>query len=380
MSVITRFSVYSHCNDLGGKVWNPAIKWTHKHAVFVVLEDEHGIAGLGECWCFDTAPDALIAFLRTEIAPQFLGIDLDQHEVVTQRLLLRATLTARHGMLASALSGVDIALWDMKSRAVNEPLWQYLSRTKNQALSRHGQVYLYGSGGLYAKDKTDQDLQAEMHAIHDKGFAMVKMKIGGLAIEEDIDRVKAVLRSLPDTCQLIIDGVYSYSTQEAKRIYNSLPGERIAAFQSPVKASVLSSMQTLTQSGIPVMATEAEYREEIHQLLVDTHAVKYLQTAPIACGGITRLVQLSKTVENTHIELSLEVSSTAVALLAACHFAASHEVAHTEYHFIHQVFFDELDLPAVGNRSGWFQLPNSPGIGINLPGDKTSLAFELNNR
>ena len=59
MSVIRSFSVFTHCNDLGGKVWNPAIRWTKKYAVFVVLENDQGVQGIGECWCFDTAPDAL---------------------------------------------------------------------------------------------------------------------------------------------------------------------------------------------------------------------------------------------------------------------------------------------------------------------------------
>ncbi len=377
MPVITQFSVYSHCNDLGGKIWNPAIKWTHKYAVFVELETENGVTGLGECWCFDTAPDALIAFLRTEVAPHILGIDVDDQNAVFQHLLSRATLTARHGFLASALSGVDIALWDIKSRAADMPLWQYLSCSNDQATNSGGQVYLYASGGLYAKDKTNDDLLTEMQSLHEQGFNTVKMKIGALAINEDIDRVKTVIAGLPESCQLIIDGVYSYSTSDAKQFYESLPNKRIAAFQSPVKAKDILGMQSLTESGVPVMATEAEYREEIHQVLIDTNAVTYLQTAPIACGGISRLIQLSKAIENKEIALSLEVSSTAVALLAACHFAASHKVAHTEYHFIHQVFFDELELSKVAGRTGWFQLSSSPGIGISLPYDKTNLAFRL---
>lgn len=377
MPVITQFSVYSHCNDLGGKVWNPAIRWAHKHAVFVELETENGVTGLGECWCFDTAPDALIAFLRTEVAPHILGIDVDDQNAVFQHLLSRATLTARHGFLASALSGVDIALWDIKSRAADMPLWQYLSCSNDQATNSGGQIYLYASGGLYAKDKTNDDLLTEMQSLHEQGFNTVKMKIGALAINEDIDRVKTVIAGLPESCQLIIDGVYSYSTSDAKQFYESLSNKRIAAFQSPVKAKDILGMQSLTESGVPVMATEAEYREEIHQVLIDTNAVTYLQTAPIACGGISRLIQLSKAIENKEIALSLEVSSTAVALLAACHFAASHKVAHTEYHFIHQVFFDELELSKVAGRTGWFQLSSSPGIGISLPYDKTNLAFRL---
>ena len=68
MNSIKQIAVKFHCNDLGGKVWNPALRWTKKFAVFVELIDDAGRVGLGECWCFDSAPDALLAFLRTEVA------------------------------------------------------------------------------------------------------------------------------------------------------------------------------------------------------------------------------------------------------------------------------------------------------------------------
>ena len=130
------------------------------------------------------------------------------------------------------------------------------------------------------------------------------------------------------------------------------------------------------------MATEAEYREEIHQMLIERGAVKYLQTAPIASGGFTRLNMLSEELtltENQSIKLSLEVSSTAVALAAACHYAAaSDNVVHTEYHNVHQVFMDRLHLQPVSGKRGWYELPDSAGLGIKLPMSSVDTAFELN--
>ncbi len=347
------------------------MKWTKKYAIFVVLENENGVVGLGECWCFDTAPNALVAFLRTEVAPHFIGCQLDDYSAVYTRLVNAATLTARHGMLASALSGVDIAMWDMRSRISAQPLWAYLQAQSTSSGVADGSIQVYGSGGLYGENKSTADLVAEMRAMSEAGFAIVKMKIGALPVVDDIDRVLAVLDGLDDSTKLIIDGVYSYSTEDALAVYSVLPASRIEAFQSPVKASDITGMQTLCKAGVPVMGTEAEYRDEVHQQLIGEGAVKYLQTAPVACGGITRLDQLNAT-------LSLEVSSTAVALAAACHYAAAnHRVAHTEYHFVHQVFMDELALEAVPDRHGWFRLSDEPGLGISLPMSEVSTQFEL---
>ena len=365
MSVIQRISVHSHCNDLGGKVWNPAITWTKKYAVFITLENEHGVTGVGECWCFDTMPDVLVAYLRTEICPLIVGTNTEEIPKIYRQLLSRATLTARHGLLASAWSGVDIAAWDLCSREADLPLWKYIARQYPADAKSDRKVKLYASGGLYGKDKSVNDLVSEVQSMSAAGFDIVKMKIGGLSIADDKERIKAVLDGLDTSCKLIIDGVYRYTEAQALEIFNTLPRARVEAFQSPVKASALASMKSLTDSDVPVMATEAEYRTEIHQQLIQTGAVRYLQAAPVAVGGIQRLVELGAELNNTDVRLSLEVSSTAIALLAACHFAAATKtVEHVEYHYLHQVFFEDLDL--MQPERGWISLPDKPGIGMEL--------------
>ena len=378
MSVITRFSVYTHCNDLGGKVWNPAIRWTKKYAVFVVLENDSGVQGLGECWCFDSRPDALIAYLKTEIAPLVIGSDLNDLPAVSRQLVSRATLTARHGMLASAWSGVDIAQIDMQSREAGLPLWRYLQQQNpNLKQQTGGQAKVYGSAGLYGKDKSTDDLVAEMRGIEAMGFDLLKMKVGGLSIEQDIDRVEAVLAAVNESTQLIIDGVYSYTVEESLMLYKQLPSNRITAFQSPLSANDLSGMQLLCKDGVPVMGTEAEYRHELHSELISTAAVRYLQVAPIAVGGISRVLELSGEVCGP-IKLSLEVSSTAVAFATACQLSrACSNIAHVEYHFVHQVFFDELQFSPQAFINHDNNVVSGSGHGIGIDQINVELAFTL---
>jgi len=358
---ISAVSIYSHENDLGDKVWNPAIRWKIKYAVFVVIEDNTGLQGLGECWCFDAAPDSLVAFLRTEVIPHFLGCSIANANNILEKQLARATLTARHGILCSALSGIDIALNDLQAKQVGVPLCEWLGA------SFPANVPVYASGGLYGESKEPDDLALEMRGMADAGFDLVKMKIGGMTIEEDAQRIISVLDALPSQTDLIIDGVYSYSIDSCLDIFEKIPSERIVAFQSPLPASDIQGMAQLNNAGIPVMATEAEYRLEIHQQLVDQNAVTYLQTAPIACGGLKRLKELDRLISRTPIRLSLEVSSTAVAFLTACHFAvAFNSVAHVELHYLHQVFFDQLLTVTNKTNVGIYSLGHQHGLGIEL--------------
>lgn len=109
-------------------------------------------------------------------------------------------------------------------------------------------------------------------------------------------------------------------------------------------------------------------------MLVEEAQVAFLQTAPIACGGISRVRAMSEMVAGTPTRLSLEVSSTAVALMAACQIAAADAViAHVEYHSVHTVFFDALRLQK--HTDDRYSLPKNPGLGITLPNDAVSAAY-----
>ena len=368
---ITQIKVHTHCNGLGGKIWNPSIRWTDKYAVFVTLHDSAGKVGLGECWCFDAAPDALVAYLRTEVIPHFLGQMLKDVPHIAGGLFETATLTARHGILASALAGIDIAMWDLTTKHESTPLWRSLN------MNGSGTANLYASGGLYGEGKSVDALCEEMASHAARGFALSKMKIGALSLHEDVARVQAVLAALPATAKLIIDGGYSYSSDDALRLFEALPADRIEAFQSPTKAWDYAGMAHLTKAGVPVMATEAEYRPEVHDWLIEEVGVAFLQTAPIAVGGLSQIDVLATKVKDTQTRLSLEISSTAIALMAAVHAAAADaEVAHVECHTIHTVYFDALDLGHDTDKPFRVTPPDKPGLGISLPDTDVSVAFE----
>ena len=372
MNIIKKITVKSHCNDLGGKVWNPALRWTKKYAVFVELEDSEGRVGLGECWCFDAAPDALIAFLRTEVAPHFLSQPLENAAEIMAERRRFATLSARHGMLASALSGVDIAIWDLRAQQQKLPLWKLLNPHGS------GLVTLYASGGLYGENKSNADLAAEMVGLSKQGFRISKMKVGALSFEEDLARINAVLPVLPRDAKLIIDCVYRYDYAKVMKLFEQLPHQRIEALQSPLAAHDFAGMSRLVEAGVPVMANEAEYREELHRALVEQNAVRFLQVSPIACGGISRILELADLVRETPIQLSLEVSSTAVALMAAAHLAAADEqISPIEYHTIHQVFFDRLPLKKHSKTDDVYPLSTRPGLGVALLEGSLSIGFGL---
>lgn len=358
---IVGFRIDTVANDLKGRVWNPRIRWEVKHAVFVTLLTSEGRRGLGECWCFDTAPDALIAFLRTEVAPNILGLNAAEARQALEEMTRRATLTARHGILASALSGVDLALWDITAQDKGVPLWQAIDPRGT------GVAEFYASGGLYTADRSLDSLADELARYTAQGFTTVKMKIGGLSQAEDAARVAAARARLGPEVGLIVDGVYSYTTDGAAQMFDRIRHLDIRAFQSPTLPENLEGMRRLCREGIPVMGIEAEYREELLAELLEGRAVSILQVAPVACGGPSRVLALAERARAAGIPMSLETSSTAVATLAAAHLAAARaEIRDVEYHMIHQVFFDRWPRENGTFVPSRWRLPNRAGLGIEL--------------
>lgn len=357
---------------LGGKLWNPMITWSDKYSVFVQLTGFDGVIGIGECWCLDTSPDTLVTYLRTEICPSLKGKSIGEMLEVFAYLRHRATLTTRHGLLESALSGLDTAIWDMSAKRAEVPMWKAINPDGS------GLAKLYVSGGIYGTDKTVEDLAKETSGLAELGFSCVKVKIGGASESEDIERVNAVLKATGTHTKLIIDAVYTYNPEQALRVYRTFDPARIEAFQSPLPQHDIKGMQWLVARGVPVMGVEAEYRREIHTAMIEMKAVKYLQVAPSACGGISRMAQLAEELEGTDIDLSLEVSSSSVATMAGMQFAASNtRVAHVEYHSIHQVFFDRIGLGPHNFNGSNFRLPDTPGLGISLNDKDTEVQFAI---
>lgn len=369
---IVEFRVSTAVNDLSGKVWNPLIRWTKKHSVFVELKTETGLHGLGECWCFDDQPDTLITYLRTEVAPHIVGKRVEKVHEVMGALMQRATLTARHGLLRSASSGIDIAHWDLRSKVDGIPLSQAIDGQSGD------RVELYASGGLYGQGKSTDDLAEELSAYVALGFTTVKMKVGGLDIDADAERVSRARMAIGPEARLIIDGVYSFSYDRALALFDRVRKDDIAAFQSPVRVDELRAMRQLCDQGVPVMAAEAEYRSEVFAELIEGGAVAILQVAPIACGGISSTLELADRAEGAGITLSPEVSSTAVATMVAAHIGAAHRaVGPVEYHMVHQLFFEHLPFKVADLRDSAVSLPDAPGLGIGLPQGRVKEAFCL---
>ncbi len=359
---------------LGGQIYNPRMLWNRKQSVFLRLTDtESGLSGWGECWCFDTSADPLIRYLQTEVRPLLLDQPISDLEANWNHLWSKTALTGRHGMMASALSGIDIALTDLKSRIAQVPMGALDIKG-----SRRDEIPVYASAGLYRVNDSLERLAAEMKDLVTQGHNRVKMKFGALPFEQDAARMRAVREAIGPAAGLIVDAVYSLDRDKAEKWLPIWQELNVEAVQAPFPIQDWSSMRWLNvDCGIPVMGFEAESREEIFRAALQAKAIGMLQFSPIAVGGVVaarRLIELGK---EHDVPVTLQCSSTWLAQAAALEVARGHDqVTHVELHTLHRGLFE---CAAEGEHSptdGVLKLHNRAGLGFVPPLDQLTLVNE----
>ena len=140
-----------------------------------------------------------------QAAPQSLlddaGTNLDPHRVWAA--MMSNEKPGGHGERSVAVGTIDMAVWDATAKIAGKPLFRLLAE-------RHGRkadprVFVYAAGGYYYPGKGIDELRAEMRSYLDRGYTVVKMKIGGAPIDDDRSRIEAVLTEIGDEAQLAVD-------------------------------------------------------------------------------------------------------------------------------------------------------------------------------
>jgi L-alanine-DL-glutamate epimerase-like enolase superfamily enzyme len=130
------------------------------------------------------------------------GDNLDPHKVWA--CMFRNEKPGGHGERSVAIGTIDMAVWDAVAKIADKPLYQLLAeRYGNGAPDRR--VFVYAAGGYYYPGKDDAQLKDEMRKYLDRGYTVVKMKIGGALLAEDQRRIESVLSMLPPGCRLAVD-------------------------------------------------------------------------------------------------------------------------------------------------------------------------------
>ncbi|MFF1476300.1 enolase C-terminal domain-like protein [Streptomyces sp. NPDC058301] len=266
----------------------------------------------------------------------------------------------RPGLIAGAVSAVDIALWDLKARVLGVPLVRLLGAARTE-------LPVYGSGGFTTYDEETQARQLSAW-VHDQGIARVKIKIGeswGRAEERDRARVARARAVIGDSAELYVDANGGYTAKQAVRMAEHLHAHGVTWFEEPVSSDDLPGL-ALVRAAVPLDVTAGEYGYTLAYFdhMLRAGAVDCLQADVTRCGGITVWLRAAALAEAAGLEISGHCAPHAHAHAAA----AVPNLRHLEWFHDHvrieSLFFEGTLSPAGGTISPGGS--DAPGLGLTL--------------
>ncbi|ESS07007.1 MAG: L-alanine-DL-glutamate epimerase related enzymes of enolase superfamily [uncultured archaeon A07HB70] len=297
------------------------------------------------------------ALINEEIGPLIEGMNPLDNERIYKRSQLEINPRYQTGAWSSAMSAVDIALWDIAGKHYDEPVWRLLGGAQNP-------VGAYVTFGL--KNFTREQLAEVAADFVSRGETRLKMKVGindAGDLAEDEARVAAVREAVGDDVELMIDANHEFSLNQAIRLCDRLEPYDIAWFEEPVyqnDAALLSKLRNRTS--IPISAGQNEGTRYRHRELIENDAVDLVNPNVVYGGGYTE----SRKIAHLAQAYNLDIANGGGWPHHNAHLHAGMENGwRVEFHYIMYRVGEKLfdDPPHIdGNQ---VELSEAPGLGFD---------------
>jgi D-galactarolactone cycloisomerase len=342
-----------------------------RQAVLCVISTDEEIQGVGEAFYFG-GPARIAADIISHVyGPLLMDKDPWDTNVIWDSLYNRTRDQGMKGVIISALSAVDIALWDIKGKAKDLPVFKLLGG----AYRKKARAY---ATGLYepqnVPDKTEA-LVNEALGYKQAGFSGMKLKIG-YGIDTDVGYVKAIREAIGEDICLMVDANHAYNSSEAIQLARKIEKFDIYWFEEPVPPEDIDGYcEVKKKSNILIAGGECEYTRYGFRHLINLRAVDILQPDLCAAGGFSELTKIVAMASAANIALIPHVWGTNVGLAASLqlfaglpHFPERRFAAEPffEYDRSAHPFREEVTFEKFLLKDGYLDITEKPGLGISL--------------
>lgn len=277
----------------------PTVRWedaTHvcKDLEFIVttIVTDSDISGTGYAYTIGTGGSAILALLDDYVAAMLIGQDPMAVVALWDELAKQLHRTGSGGTNTLVLGAVDMALWDIRAKYLDQPLHRLLGGTDEG-------VRVYGSGIDLFLD-TD-GLLDHIQYLLDLGFNDIKMKIGHEDPEEDLERINSVRHLIGRERRLFVDANQRWTLAQAVRHIRALESADLLWIEEPLKAEDVANQSQLRQmTGVAVAAGESLYTLPQFGDLLRSDAADILQPDICRVGGITPFLRIAALAQAYH--------------------------------------------------------------------------------
>lgn len=343
-----------------------SMRFDRRQHLLVEIECDNGLVGWGEC----LGPAAMNAAIIDGYKKRLIGQDPLQTEVIWLDLYHTFRDQGQRGLSITALSGIDIALWDIKGKYFNTSIATLLGGRFRET------VRAYATGS-FKRDGVDRvsDVVAEAKRYKAEGFGATKMKIG-FDLEQDLELIRQVRAAVGPEMKLMIDANHGYQVDEAIELGKRAYQYGIDWFEEPVVPEWLEAYKEVKErQPIPVAGGETWHSRWGMLEPLRQRVVSIIQPDVCGVGGFTEFRRVVDLAQTLGIRVVPHVWGTAVQIAASLQAHATIAPAPVRQQPLEAMFeFDRTENPfrqavikaPIEHEKGVIRIPNGPGLGIEI--------------
>jgi len=341
--------------------------YDRRTAMIVEIATDDGHIGWGECY----GPARMTSAVVEAVAPWLIGEDALRTDYLWQMIYARLRDHGQKGVVIQGLSGIDIALWDLKGKHFGVPCYRLMGGPLRS------EVKAYATG-LYRRKSGDpaKYLAQEAASYVADGFSAVKLKVG-FGVQQDAAMTHAVRDAIGDDIALMVDANHAYDAVAAIRLGRMIEQFDISWFEEPVPPEDGAGYRAVKSAlAIPVAGGECEFTRLGFRDLLASRAIDIIQPDTCAAGGLTECKKIADMAEAFGVRYNPHVWGTGIAIAASLQLLAvlpSHTP--TSLKALEPVLeFDRTEHPIrqalltqpIEHERGIVRVPDGPGLGIEV--------------
>lgn len=331
-------------------------------ATIVRVETDTGLVGVGECYGMPS-PEVTATVVTKILAPLLLGRDAAD-SLPLWEMLFSSQAAGGHtrGFYLEAIAGIDIALWDLRGKALGLPVHALLGGASRRSIPCYASpVPLHRSAAESAE---------HARAFVDDGFRALKVKIGRGAAT-DAAHLAAVRDAVGEDIEILTDANCAYTLDEATRVGAALRDNGIAWFEEPLRITDLDGLAELRRrTELTIVTGETSFTRFDLREYVQREAVDVYMPNIARSGGFTESMRIATVASTFGVDIAPHGVGSGVSLAAALHLCAAVPNLRTyEYNRLPNALREGILVTPPAFTDGCLSVPEGPGLGIELDED-----------